>query len=411
MVVPGAFVDLGRATRTLATLADQSALNLRGGQLNNINRALAHERSALKSIIADARAHPEAFTGATDALGGARLLEDAMRQMTSAIDAGTAAVKAPGAKRRGIVLGAVPTADAATVGQRIREASDSVRDGFAALGGRRDLPAFEGGPGVDRSTLQMAAEHAPGIAAPGHKALQGAARGLLAAGLGRVLGIRHVHPSTVPTAGATIVAPNHVKFIDPAFALSLVDRPLRPMAKAGLFRHLLLGPILRTAGATPLEHGNAGESLAYARRILARDEALLMYPQGMLHHSNADGSHGRGVALLASEMGASVTPVGTWGAGPRKLRGLTMPDVRHPRHMVSVATGAPLTPPASPTPANQALFREQIAREQADLVAQAREHYRGRAERAEARAPLVHAATWIGVGGAAAGAWMLHDRD
>jgi 1-acyl-sn-glycerol-3-phosphate acyltransferase len=408
MTVAGAFIDLGRASRSIGAVAAQAGHELAVGMLGNVPRALAHDRSVLRGVLADLRAHPEAFVGASDTAAGARLLESAIGDISGAIEAATGALTTAGKKSPGIHLATVMTDDGVSATERMHRASSALRDAEARLGGRRALPAYEAGPPPDRSAMLIADAHAPEVVGRGHRTGQRIARGILHGGLGRLLGVRTVNASTLPAQGATILAPNHVSLMDPIHALAVVDRPLRPMAKAGLFKNKALGSVLSLAGAYPVKHGASDSALANARAILANDEALLVYPHGKLLHANGPGAHGTGVAQLASELGASVTPLGTWGAGPKLLRASEGKLPRRP--MVSAAFGEPIAAPSSPTAFNQAIFRERIARAQDELVETARAHHGERVERARQRAPFVMGGVAAAaVGGAVLGATTVHD--
>lgn len=395
----GAYVDLGRVARSLDSYVAQSTHALSKGSLTNIPRALAHERSVLKSVLADAMRDPGAFTGAVDTAAGARLLKSSVDDLTGAIDAAEAAIKAAGRKPRDVVVGTALMPDGTPVTAAIERAAGSVRAASDELGGIRDLPAYEVGPTTTGASVLVADLDSPAVVGRGHRTVQAVARGLSKGVLAPALGVKSAGGSTLPASGRTILAPNHVTNIDWIHAFQAIDRPVRPMAKAGLFDVKGLGATLRAAGAFPVEHGHADTALAHGRAILQRDEALLVYPAGMLHHANGPGAHGVGAATLGAQMGASVTPMGTWGSGPRAVRwtptGERLPTpLRRP--MTSVAFGEPIAPPQAATEFNIGIFRERIARAQEQLVDSARAHHSERVESARRRAP------WIAAGGVVA---------
>lgn len=406
MAVAGAFVDLSRTSRAIGMLATQSSSGLSGGKLTNVARALEHERSMLRSVLTDLHAEPAAFTGARDAAAGARQLDSALVDISSAIDAVRGAAKTT----RGTVhLEHVMTEHDTSVIAHVRNASESVHDASRQLGGRRALPEYEQGPPLDRAQVQFADATSRAVVGPGHRPAQRVARWILQHGLGQALGVRSVNASTLPSTGRTVLAPNHVSWKDPLHALALVQRPVRPMVRGEFFDVPVLGSLLRRAGAYPVKHGDAKNALANARTILDQDEALLIYPHGMLLHGNIPGAHGTGAAQVASELRATITPMGTWGAGLRASRTpANASDARPPlRPMVSVAFGEPITPPASPTLLNQANLRERVARAQDDLISVARAHHDERVEAARRRAPFVYGGTAAAIAGAGAGGWAM----
>src|SRR5215813_6137004 len=52
-----------------------------------------------------------------------------------------------------------------------------------------------------------------------------------------------------PTGPLVVVANHHNALVDPMLLLGTLPRTLRPIAKAPLFSHPVLGPLLRLAGA------------------------------------------------------------------------------------------------------------------------------------------------------------------
>lgn len=394
MTSVGPFVDLGRVARSLDSYATQSSHALTGGQLGNVPRALEHERSVLKAVLADALEHPLTFTGAADTQAGGRLLKSSIEGLTGAIDAAQTAIHSPTRPKR-IALATIPASADASVTQTIERAATSLRAAFEQLGGLRDLPVYRTGAPEAHVSSTVADPGSRAVIGRGHRPLQAVLRGVTRTVLAPALGIRSASGSTLPASGRTILAPNHVTPVDMVHVLSAIRRPVRPMAMAPLFTMPVVGSALRAAGAFPVRHGDADAAFATARAILARDEAMLIYPAGMLHHANGPGAHGVGAAALGAEMGAAVTPMGTWGSGPRSIR-WTPSGERVPtplrRPMTSVAFGEPIAPPATSGPFEIGVFRERIAREQEQLIDVARAHHTARVDAARARAPYVAAA-------------------
>jgi len=90
--------------------------------------------------------------------------------------------------------------------------------------------------------------------------------------------------------GPLVVAANHQNaLVDPMLVLAAVPRRLVPLAKSTLFRHPMIGPFLRLAGALPVERRadvaggptlNA-ETFASVTRALEADGAVLIFPEGV----------------------------------------------------------------------------------------------------------------------------------
>jgi 1-acyl-sn-glycerol-3-phosphate acyltransferase len=93
----------------------------------------------------------------------------------------------------------------------------------------------------------------------------------------------------VPVHGPVIVAANHQNgLVDPMLLMAALPRRLVPLSKAPLFRHPLLAPFLRWAGAIPVERrqdaGGAPRDneamFGAAFRALQHGEAILIFPEG-----------------------------------------------------------------------------------------------------------------------------------
>jgi 1-acyl-sn-glycerol-3-phosphate acyltransferase len=94
----------------------------------------------------------------------------------------------------------------------------------------------------------------------------------------------------VPRAGPLIVVANHQNaLVDPLVLLAVLPRTIRPVAKATLFRHPLLAPFVRMAGALPVHRrqdpgsdatGNVAMFAAVAA-ALQNGEAILIFPEGV----------------------------------------------------------------------------------------------------------------------------------
>lgn len=100
-----------------------------------------------------------------------------------------------------------------------------------------------------------------------------------------VAGLEHV-----PAQGPLIVAANHQNgLIDPMLLLAALPRPLRPLAKSGLFRHPIIAPFLGLARALPVHRRQdrgtdmSGNALTFraVSEALGGGEAILIFPEGV----------------------------------------------------------------------------------------------------------------------------------
>jgi glycerol-3-phosphate dehydrogenase (NAD(P)+) len=147
--------------------------------------------------------------------------------------------------------------------------------------------------------------------------------------------------------GGVILASNHRSFLDPFVIGCCVGRPVFFVAKRELFRNPLVGWFLNCMGAFPVRRGESDEeSVATALELLARGEAVVVFPEGTRIPSGSLGRPRRGVGRLALQSGAPVVPVAVAGS-ERAREGWRIKPVK-----VHVRCGPPLTFPrvAQPSP-------------------------------------------------------------
>src|SRR3982750_2498858 len=156
----------------------------------------------------------------------------------------------------------------------------------------------------------------------------------------------------VPQSGPVIIAANHRSFLDPFVIATMARRPLYYVAKRELFEPRIRGWFLNALGAFPVDRGNGdADMIDTAKAILARGDAVLMFPEGTRIRPGALGRPRRGVGRLALETGAPVVPVaviGTetvrkgWRIRPHKVRirvgrQLTFPKVTNASPQLAAA--------------------------------------------------------------------------
>ena len=157
----------------------------------------------------------------------------------------------------------------------------------------------------------------------------------------------------IPTDGPVIFAANHRSFLDPFVIATLARRPLYYVAKRELFeKNRLQAWFLNSLGAFPVDRGNGDTSMVEtAKAILARGDAVLIFPEGTRIRPGSLGRPRRGVGRLALETGAPVVPVaviGTeairkkWRIRPHKVRirvgrALTFPKVEQASPQLAAA--------------------------------------------------------------------------
>ena len=120
----------------------------------------------------------------------------------------------------------------------------------------------------------------------------------------------------VPESGPVILAGNHPSYLDPALVGLSVKRTIKFMAWDALFKVPVLGQVIRTLGAFPVDIRRGKGEAAYreALRVLESGEALGIFPEGQRSERGPMGDLRTGTARLAIETGAPIVPVTIGGA-------------------------------------------------------------------------------------------------
>jgi 1-acyl-sn-glycerol-3-phosphate acyltransferase len=121
----------------------------------------------------------------------------------------------------------------------------------------------------------------------------------------------------VPAEGPAVVAANHPSYLDPVLLSLQIRRPIRFMAWDALFRVPLLGGLIRTFGAFPVDTrpGKGREAYARAKALVESGEVVGLFPEG--HRSRTGWMEPRlreGAARLSWETGAPLVPATIAGA-------------------------------------------------------------------------------------------------
>ena len=146
----------------------------------------------------------------------------------------------------------------------------------------------------------------------------------------------------VPRSGAVILACNHISDADPLLVGAATLRPTGYMAKRALWDIDWLAPILDLVGSFPVDPGAPDRAaLRRAEGILARGEALVVFPEGRIAPDGKLAALLPGVLQLALKSGAPIVPVGLAGASKVVPYGELAPRPTLAR--VRVHYGAPLS--------------------------------------------------------------------
>ncbi len=152
----------------------------------------------------------------------------------------------------------------------------------------------------------------------------------------------------LPKEGGFVIAANHNSHLDPILlARFLLDVRIVPryLAKEGLFKHKITGPILRGADQIPVARysGSAADALVHTEAALREGKSVVIYPEGTITRDpEAWPMSGRtGAVRAALATGVPIIPVCQSGAQDvlwpytRKVRVF-------PRHTYSIRVGPPL---------------------------------------------------------------------
>jgi len=205
---------------------------------------------------------------------------------------------------------------------------------------------------VDRLSRYHERTRTKGVSGP----LFWAARIILGLAIQIYFSLERSGRDNIPKKGPVILAANHRSFLDPFIVGCCVRRPVYFVAKRELFDKRWQGWLLNRLGAFPIKRGEADEeSMATARAVLERGEALVIFPEGTRIRKGGLGRPKRGVGRLALETGAPVVPVAIMGT-ERARRGLKIRPV-----WIRVRCGKPLRYPRVERPSPR-LAQEVTAR-------------------------------------------------
>src|SRR4051812_32740952 len=150
---------------------------------------------------------------------------------------------------------------------------------------------------------------------------------------------RVFNPENVPTTGPVILASNHASFIDPPLVGSGLHRTVNYMARESLFRFPILGAILRSWQAVPVDREGGGASglRAILNRLL-QGGAILLFPEGTRTTDGKLQPARSGIGLTVIKSNAPVVPVRVFGTFEAFNR-----YHRFPRpHRIAVKYGLPI---------------------------------------------------------------------
>ena len=175
--------------------------------------------------------------------------------------------------------------------------------------------------------------------------------------------VEAVGEENVPPEGPLVVAANHHNsIVDAMILMAAFRRPLRVLANAPLFRHVLIGPFLRLVGALPVNRRQeAGDDprknaalFAATTEALREAEAIALFPEGRTQPEPVLQTVRTGAArmVLAAEAagvrGVTLLPVGLVFDDPGTFRsGRAVVLIGTPVETAGLAGRDPETDPAA----------------------------------------------------------------
>ncbi|ULO09294.1 1-acyl-sn-glycerol-3-phosphate acyltransferase [Paenibacillus sp. 19GGS1-52] len=137
-------------------------------------------------------------------------------------------------------------------------------------------------------------------------------RGLLRLIYAIIFPLKIVGKENMPKEGGVLLCANHISLLDPITIGIKLDRQVKYMAKAELFKIPVLGWIIKKVGAFPVKRGGVSkESIKTALKTLRGGNVMGIFPEGT-RNSDA-GVAKKGAASFALRSGAAVVPAAIVG--------------------------------------------------------------------------------------------------
>jgi 1-acyl-sn-glycerol-3-phosphate acyltransferase len=150
---------------------------------------------------------------------------------------------------------------------------------------------------------------------------------------------RIFNPERVPLTGPVILASNHASYLDPPLVGSALPRDINYMARETLFRFPVVGAILRSWNAVPVDRDGGGAS--GLRNILDRlhqGGAIILFPEGTRTRDGKLQPVRSGIGLTVIKSEAPVIPVRVFGTYEAFGRHMKFPRPKR----VAVKYGEPM---------------------------------------------------------------------
>lgn len=136
--------------------------------------------------------------------------------------------------------------------------------------------------------------------------------------------------------GGTIIASNHVSFLDPPLIGSAIRTPIYYFARKTLFDHPVSGYLFTRCNALPVNQDKPEISvLKQIIQLLKEEKQVLIFPEGERSWDGAMNMEAQpGIGMIVSKSGVPVLPVRIFGAEKALPRGGNK-LVKHPVRLVA----------------------------------------------------------------------------
>ncbi len=178
----------------------------------------------------------------------------------------------------------------------------------------------------------------------------------------------------VPRTGGAVLAINHTGYLDFAYA-GMAARPahrlVRFMAKDGVFRHRISGPLMRGMKHIPVDRNAGAASFRAAVTALKQGEIVGVFPEATISRSFELKEFKKGTVQMAASAGVPILPMAIWGSQrvwtkdhPKRLGRTNIP--------ILIAVGAPIPVPRK---GDFEAINDQLRAAISDLLHQLQEKY------------------------------------
>jgi 1-acyl-sn-glycerol-3-phosphate acyltransferase len=149
---------------------------------------------------------------------------------------------------------------------------------------------------------------------------------------------RAFNPERVPLQGPVILASNHASFIDPPLVGAGLHRKINYLARESLFRFPIVGWVLRSWSAVPVDRdGGGGAGLKAILNRLLDGGGIILFPEGTRTRDGKLQPARSGIGLTVIKSDAVVVPVRVFGTFEAYGRHIRLPRP----HRIAVKYGEP----------------------------------------------------------------------